>query len=219
MGADKGVIFDESSRWESVNDYKVLKSTTSKLPTSSEAIHRWEAEGSNGSEHQIKEFKRERAETEKAQSIWDGKVRTRKRVTEGSEAYLQIKSSVVSSVSDAEETPEGVKVREVVKRSTLLPIPSGDESEVHSSVYNVRETEEGLTVEEVVTRTKFLPAEGDFSFSDQQLLKRTYRKKPSRQAMLRLLPLLLQIFAVLATLFTVLFILYSRKRIPLPFFY
>lgn len=220
VGADKEVIFDESGRWESVNGYKVLRATTSKIPTFTETMHKLEADDStNGSVHLMREFERERAETEKAQSIWDGKIRTRKRTTEGSEAYLQIKSSVVSSVSDAEETPEGVKVREVVKRSTLLPIPSGDESEVHSSVYNVRETEKGLKVEEVVTRTKLLPAKGDFTFSDQQLLKKTYRKKPTRQDVLRFLPLLLRLVAVLVTLFSVLLIFFSRKRIPLPFFY
>lgn len=220
VGADKEVIIDEAGRWESVNGYKVLRATTSKIPTFTEAMHKLEADGSpHDSTHLMQEFERERAETEKAQSIWDGKMRTRKRntaTTESSEAYLRLKASVVSSVAGAEETPEGVKVREVVKRSTLLPIPSGDESEVHSSVYNVRETEKGLTVEEVVTRTKLLPAKGDFTFSDQQLLMKTHRKKPD---VLRILPLLLRVVAVLVTLFSILLMLFSRKRIPLPFFY
>lgn len=224
----KEVIFNEAGRWESVNGYKVLKATTSKIPVFAETMHKLEADGSMTSltdnVHLVREFERERAETEKAQSIWDGKVHTKKKnTTEGSEAYLQIKSSVVSSVAGTEETPEGVRVREVVKRSTLLPIPSGDESEVHSSVYNVRETDKGLKVEEVVTRTKLLPAEGDFSLSDQQLLKRSYRKRPTSQFkhLLRndTFVLTLRIVAVLVTLFGVLLILYSRKRIPLPFFY
>lgn len=217
VDADKEVIVDEAGRWESVNGYKVLRATTSKVPTYSEAVHKMDADGSNDL---IREFERERAETEKAKSIWDGKLRPKKKhFTEGSEAYLQIKASVSSSVAGSEETPEGVKVREVVKRSTLLPIPSGDESEVHSSVYNVRETEQGLKVEEVLTRTKLLPAKGDFSLSDQLLLKKTYRKKPVRQDVLRFLPRVLRIVAVLVILFSVLLLLYSRKRMPLPFFY
>lgn len=217
VDADKEVIVDEAGRWESVNGYKVLRATTSKVPTYSEAVYKMDADSSTDL---IREFERERAETEKAKSIWDGKLRPKKKhFTEGSEAYLQIKASVSSSVAGSEETPEGVKVREVVKRSTLLPIPSGDESEVHSSVYNVRETDQGLTVEEVVTRTKLLPAKGDFSLSDQQLLKRTYRKKPVRQDVLRFLPLVLRIVAVLVTLFSVLLLLFSKKRIPFPFFH
>ncbi|KAG0564460.1 hypothetical protein KC19_8G112000 [Ceratodon purpureus] len=221
----KEVIFDEAGRWESVNGYKVLKATTSKIPTFTETMHKLEADGSltslNDNVHLVREFERERAETEKAQSIWDGKIHTKKKnTTEGSEAYLQIKSSVVSSVAGTEETPEGMKVREVVKRSTLLPIPSGDESEVHSSVYNVRETDKGLKVEEVVTRTKLVPAKGDFTMSDQQLLRKTFSKKSAGQFknLLRndALVMLLRIIAVLVTIFSVLLILNSRKRIPLP---
>lgn len=217
VDADKEVIVDEAGRWESVNGYKVLRATTSKVPTYSEAVHKMDADSSNDL---IREFERERAETEKAKSIWDGKLRPKKKhLTEGSEAYLQIKASVSSSVAGSEETPEGVKVREVVKRSTLLPIPSGDESEVHSSVYNVRETDQGLKVEEVLTRTKLLPAKGNFSLSDQQLLKKTYRKKPVRQDVLQFLPIVLRIVAVLVTLFSILLLLFSKKRIPFPFFY
>ena len=225
----KEVIFDEAGRWESVNGYKVLKATTSQIPTFTEAMHKLEADGTmtslNDNVHLVREFEREKAETEKAQSIWDGNMRhtKQKNTTEGSEAYLKIKSSVVSSVAGTEETPEGVKVREVVKRSTLLPIPSGDESEVHSSVYNVRETDKGLRVEEVVTRTKLLPADGDFTLSDQQLLRKTYRKKLTYQFknLLRsdAVVLTVRIIAVLVTLFSILLILYSRKRIPLPFSY
>jgi hypothetical protein len=214
----KEVIFDEAGRWESVNGFKVLKATTSKIPTFTEEMHKLEADGPmNEDVHLVREFERERAETEKAQRIWDGKVHTKKKsvATEGSEAYLNIKSSVVSSVAGTEETPDGVRVREVVKRSTLLPIPSGDESEVHSSVYNVRETNKGLKVEEVVTRTKLLSAKGDFTSSDQELLRTTYRKKPLGQFKNLLRNdsrvLVLRIIALLVTLCSILLILYSRR--------
>jgi hypothetical protein len=167
-----------------------------------EEMHKLEADGPmNEDVHLVREFERERAETEKAQRIWDGKVHTKKKsvATEGSEAYLNIKSSVVSSVAGTEETPDGVRVREVVKRSTLLPIPSGDESEV----------------EEVVTRTKLLSAKGDFTSSDQELLRTTYRKKPLGQFKNLLRNdsrvLVLRIIALLVTLCSILLILYSRR--------
>lgn len=169
----------------------------------------------SSSSHLLHEFQRQRAETEKAQSIWDGKTRTRKlRTTAGSEsqACLQIKSSVVSSVSNTEETPEGFKVREIVKRSTLLPIPSGDESEVHSVGYNVVETEQGLKVEEMVTRTKLIPsAKGpDFSVSDQELLLKGRDFGRNNVDVLRFV-------AVLVVLLLVLCILFYGDRIALPF--
>lgn len=62
-----------------------------------------------------------------------------------------MKSSVISSVAGDEYSLEGIKVREVVKSSTFLPVPSGYDSEVCFSVYTVQETEEGLKVE-IVTR-------------------------------------------------------------------
>lgn len=230
MGADKEVIFDEAGMWESINGYKVLKATTSKIPNIAEAMLKLDADEAitnlKGNAQLVREFEKEREETERAKSIWDGKIHKRKKHTEGSEAYLRIKSSVVSSVAGAEHTPEGVKVREVVKRSTLLPIPSGNESEVHSSVYNVQETGKGLKVEEIVTRTKFIPAEGDFTFSDQQLLGKQTRnfkdfsfndlKKLTRQDLQRFLPQLLLLAAVIITVLSFITLLFSRRTIVVP---
>ena len=44
--ADKEVNFDEAGRWESVNGFKVLKATSSKIPTFREEMHKLEADGS-----------------------------------------------------------------------------------------------------------------------------------------------------------------------------
>lgn len=42
-GAVKEVIFDEAGMWESINGYKVLKATTSKIPNFAEAMHKLDA--------------------------------------------------------------------------------------------------------------------------------------------------------------------------------
>jgi hypothetical protein len=66
-----------------------------------------------------------------------------------------------------------------------------------------------------VTRTKLLSAKGDFTSSDQELLRTTYRKKPLGQFKNLLRNdsrvLVLRIIALLVTLCSILLILYSRR--------
>ena len=229
---------DSYSRSDSVNGYKVFingKSHRGQLEEQSlaEVLDEFkDAVADTLKPEVMAEFERERkelGENLKAQDLWDGKdVGRDGDLTEllkgkEEEACLRIKSSVVSSVSNAEETPEGVILHEVVRRSTLLPIPAGEEASVHSSVYNVVETNEGLKVEEVVKRSTLLPAsgEGDFTISDRQVLGRQ-KSTLKRTTIVQMIPLLLRFLAVLVAILSILIVLLSRKRISLPhlsFFY
>lgn len=232
-------MLDSYSGSDSVNGYKVFingKSHRGQLEGQSlaEALDEFkDAVADTLKPDVMAEFERERkelGENLKAQDLWDGKdVGRDGGLTEllkgkEEEACLRIKSSVVSSVSNAEETPEGVLVHEVVRRSTLLPLPAGgEEGSVHSSVYNVKETSEGLKVEEIVKRSTLLPAsgEGDFTMSDRRVLGRQ-KSTRKRTTIVHMIPLLLRFLAVLIATLSILIVLLSRKRISLPhlgFFY
>lgn len=226
-GGNDVVGMNGLSKWDSVNGYKVLRSASSGIDpalidAAKESRSSSKAKNSKGN-HQ-RERKVDVGEAKKAQDLWDGKHHHgHRRIAEGehAEASLRIVSSVISSISEAEETDEGVRVHEIVRRSTLLPVPAGNDASVHSSVYNVKETNEGLKIEEVVKRTKLLPphAEGDFAHSDRQLLA---EKKKKSSSLMRMLPFILRVVAVLIAFLSILIVLLSRRRISLPhlsFFY
>lgn len=220
-----GTVPNSSSKWDSVNGYKVLRAASSGIdPALIDAVKASRSsKAKNSKENHQRELEVELGEAKKAQDLWDGKHHhDHQRITEGehAEASLRIVSSVISSISEAEETDEGVRVHEIVRRSTLLPVPAGNDASVHSSVYNVKETNEGLKIEEVVKRTKLLPprGEGDFARSDRQLL--ASKKKSS--SLKRMFPLVLRVVAVLIALLSILIVLLSQRRISLPhlnFFY
>lgn len=221
-----GTAPNSSSKWDSVNGYKVLRAASSGIdPALIDAVKESRSsKAKNSKENHQREHEAELGEAKKAQDLWDGKHHhDHQRITEGehAEASLRIVSSVISSISEAEETDEGVRVHEIVRRSTLLPVPAGNDASVHSSVYNVKETNEGLKIEEVVKRTKLLPPRGevDFAHSDRQLLA---AKKKKSSSFIRILPLVLRVVAVLIALLSILILLLSRRRISLPhlnFFY